>query len=61
MKDITEQKMIFTEILNGDQSALMNDCERYGIMSGCDEYCPVLETGKCEHWKSVEDYLTKTK
>lgn len=33
------------------------NCYEYGSSSGCNEYCPVLNKGKCEHWKSVEEFL----
>ena len=34
------------EIDNGMPNHL-SDCEAYGMVSGCDEYCPVLIAGKC--------------
>ena len=27
---------------------IATDCERYGIMRGCDIDCPVLRSGDCE-------------
>jgi hypothetical protein len=33
------------------------DCFNYGSVSGCDEDCPALNEGKCENYKSVEEYL----
>lgn len=26
----------------------ITDCEAYGMVGGCDEYCPVLIAGKCK-------------
>ena len=42
-------------LTDGNLSA--NECERYGMTWGCDENCPALSKGKCEHWKSVDEYL----
>lgn len=36
---------------------ILTDCESYGMMSGCDEDCPVLNDGKCEIYSCVEEYL----
>lgn len=36
----------------------MDSCFSYGIGHGCDEYCPVLNEGKCEIYEDVEDYLS---
>ena len=35
----------------------MTACEKYGMTWGCDENCPVLNEGKCEHWGSVDEYI----
>lgn len=35
----------------------LSDCESYGMMNGCDEDCPVLNSGECELYSSVEGYL----
>ncbi len=32
----------------GMPNGALNDCFAYGIVAGCDEYCPVLLAGKCE-------------
>ena len=32
-------------------------CEKYGMTWGCDENCPVLNEGKCEHWVSVDEFV----
>lgn len=29
-------------------SCVMSDCEKYGMIAGCDINCPVLQAGKCE-------------
>lgn len=34
------------------------NCFDYGSMNGCNKNCPVLQDGKCEIWKSVEDFLS---
>ena len=26
----------------------ISECEKYGMFSGCDKYCPVFQEGKCE-------------
>lgn len=39
----------------------MTECEKYGMTWGCDEDCPVLKEGKCEYWKTVEEFLIDNK
>jgi len=39
---------ILTEVDNGMPNSILTDCEAYGMVSGCDENCPVLIAGKCE-------------
>ena len=29
-------------------NSILTDCEAYGMIAGCDIYCPVLLAGKCE-------------
>jgi hypothetical protein len=36
------------EIDDGMPNGILTDCEAYGMVGGCDEYCPVLIAGKCE-------------
>lgn len=43
-----EDKMTFATFLANTIYLGMNDCERYGMMAGCDTGCPVLQAGKCE-------------
>lgn len=47
-----EIKMNFSEalsVLSDDgMNRYGNDCQRYGIISGCDSDCPVLRNHKCE-------------
>lgn len=33
----------------------LSECEKYGMMSGCDEYCPVFMEGKCELQQELEN------
>lgn len=35
------------EVDNGMPNSILTDCEAYGMVGGCDEYCPVLLAGKC--------------
>jgi hypothetical protein len=37
------------------------DCFNYGSVGGCDEDCPVLNDGRCEIYKDIEDYILQTK
>ena len=42
------------------------DCFNYGIVAGCDIYCPVLQSGKCElkdaeNEELYQEYLNQTK
>jgi len=32
----------------------LSECERYGMISGCDKYCPVFQEGKCELQQELE-------
>lgn len=32
----------------------LSECEKYGMMSGCDEYCPVFIEEKCELQQELE-------
>ena len=32
----------------------LSKCEKYGMMSGCDEHCPVFIEGKCELQQELE-------
>ena len=47
-----EEKLAFghtlAEVDNGMPNSILTDCEAYGMVSGCDENCPVLIAGKCE-------------
>lgn len=47
-----EEKLAFghtlAEIDDGMPKGILTDCEAYGMVSGCDENCPVLIDGKCE-------------
>lgn len=36
------------EVDNSMPNSILTDCEAYGMVSGCDENCPVLIAGKCE-------------
>ena len=36
------------EVDDGMPNSILTDCEAYGMVGGCDEYCPVLIAGKCE-------------
>jgi len=49
-----EEKINFSYVLNGDHALMMNACERYGSVSGCDENCPVFLVGECEFQKENE-------
>lgn len=40
----------------GIEGEYIVSCHSYGIMYGCDKDCPVLQSGKCEFWKNVDDY-----
>ena len=37
--------------------SVMNDCEKYGMVSGCDENCPQLERGECEIYGNLDGYF----
>lgn len=50
------EKTNFAEILNSNESPMMNACERYGIISGCNEECLVLRAGNCQNAESVKLY-----
>lgn len=39
-------KLDFGATLNNNPS--FSDCMNYGMVSGCDQYCPVLLSGKCK-------------
>ena len=43
--------------LSSTGSLMATDCEKYGMTWGCDEDCPVLNEGKCELYKDVDEYL----
>jgi hypothetical protein len=45
---------------NGMNSALMTECERFGMTWGCREDCPVLEKGKCELYGSPDEFIKKS-
>lgn len=32
----------------------LSECEKYGMISGCDEYCPVFMERKCELQQELE-------
>jgi hypothetical protein len=53
-------KFDFACTLAGEESPIMNDCERYGMTWGCDADCPVFCAGKCELQKENEE-LFKTR
>lgn len=59
-----DEKMIFANtlaeiVLGTTASSIMNDCEKYGMVSGCDEDCPQLQRGECEIYKDVDDYCER--
>tara|TARA_Y100000310_G_scaffold309747_1_gene354200 strand:- start:1111 stop:1293 length:183 start_codon:yes stop_codon:yes gene_type:complete len=31
-----------------DDSRTSSECHKYGIISGCDPFCPIFERGECE-------------
>lgn len=33
----------------------ISECEKYGMFSGCDKYCPVFQEGKCELQQELEE------
>jgi hypothetical protein len=35
----------------------VSDCEAYGMMAGCDEFCPVLVRGECEQQETDNKHL----
>ena len=37
--------------------SIMNDCEKYGMVSGCDENCPQLLRGECEIYTDLDGYF----
>lgn len=39
----------------------LSECEKYGMMSGCDEYCPVFIKGKCELQQELENKFKEDK
>ncbi|MFY8161972.1 MAG: hypothetical protein ACOVNU_11630 [Candidatus Kapaibacteriota bacterium] len=39
---------------SSDLGLFANECERFGMMSGCQEHCPVFQRGECEHQEENE-------
>lgn len=33
----------------------ISECEKYGMFSGCDKFCPVFQRGKCELQKENQE------
>ncbi len=46
---MSELKLSFARVLADSVSLSMNECESYGMMSGCDLECPVFNRGECQN------------
>lgn len=50
-------KLAFARTLADTISPQLSDCEAYGMVSGCDKNCPVLVSGNCQIYASVDEFL----
>lgn len=58
MNNSNYNKLNFGITLNGmDGSHYGNDCHNYGIISGCDEFCPALNNLECDVWTENIDFM----
>lgn len=60
MSDCNYEKEHFGRFLSeaGQHGFITSDrCFHYGSVSGCDEFCPLLNEGGCKNEKSKEMYL----
>ncbi len=53
------EKIAFANTLAeiGDYPKIMNECEKYGIVAGCDEDCPVFQRKECPVQKENEEHF----
>lgn len=57
---MSSSKMAFAETLaistlGTTAYSVMTDCEKYGMVSGCDEGCPQWQRGECENGFEPEE------
>ena len=52
---IEKQRFLNTILqLDNNMPKSLSECEKYGMMSGCNEYCPVFIEGNCELQQELE-------